>query len=43
MIQFKCTECGKMQYSSCIQREPCICCGGKIEVESVGEPVRRSK
>lgn len=43
MIEFKCTECEGLQYSSCISREPCIYCGGKIEVENVGKPARSEK
>ena len=35
MVVFKCKECGKLQYSSCLNKEPCIYCGGEIEVEDV--------
>jgi hypothetical protein len=35
MLTFKCKECNRLQYSSCLQKEPCIYCGGEIEVESV--------
>ena len=37
MVHFKCTECGSTEHSSCISITPCQKCGGKIEVESVGE------
>jgi len=37
MIQFKCRECGELQYSSNIEIAPCIKCGGKIEVDSLEE------
>jgi len=35
VVVFKCKECGKLQYSSCLNKEPCIYCGGEIEVEDV--------
>jgi uncharacterized OB-fold protein len=35
MITFKCKDCGGLQYSSCLQNDPCIYCGGKIEVYGV--------
>jgi len=37
MIQFKCKECGELQYSSNIEIAPCIKCGGEIEVDSLEE------
>jgi hypothetical protein len=37
MIQFKCKECGTLQYSSCVEIAPCIECGGEIEVWELEE------
>lgn len=35
MIVFKCTKCGGLQYSSCLRDDPCVYCGGKIQVHDV--------
>jgi hypothetical protein len=35
MITFKCKDCGGLQYSSCLQNDPCIYCNGEIEVYGV--------
>ena len=43
MVHFKCVECGSTEHSSCIDITPCQKCGGKIEVESVGEKEEKNE